>query len=132
MIRDLGLLVLRLGAGGALAFGHGLAKVQKVLSGNFEFGDPIGIGTAASLILAALAEFVCSLAVAAGLWTRYTAIPPLVTMAVAVFVVHAKDPWARKELAALYLIAFLTLVLAGGGRFALDSLGSKGKGKSKK
>ena len=129
MTRDLAILVLRVGVGSVMAFAHGLGKVQKVLSGNFEFGDPIGIGTAPSLILAALAEFVCSIAVAAGLWTRYTAIPPLVTMAVAVFVVHANDPWGRKELAALYLIAFLALVLAGGGRFALDSLWSKGKRK---
>ena len=129
MTRDLGLLVLRVGVGSVMAFGHGLGKMQKVITGNFEFGDPVGLGPVPSLILAALAEFVCSIAVAAGLWTRYTAIPPLVTMAVAVFVVHANDPWNRKEPAVVFLIAFLALILTGGGRFALDSLWSKGKRK---
>jgi putative oxidoreductase len=129
--RDLGLLVLRLGFGCALAFGHGLGKARQMIHGDFEFPDPIGIGTVPSLILATLAELVCSLAVAAGLWTRWAAIPPLVTMSVAAFVVHAGDPWGRKELAILYLVGFATLVLTGGGRFAVDSLWSKAKRKRK-
>jgi len=125
--RDVGLLVLRLGLGCSMAFGHGLGKMQKVLAGDFGFGNPIGIGAPASLILAALAELVCSLAVAAGIWTRYATIPPIVTMAVAAFVVHASDPWGRKELAIVYLIGFLTLAMTGGGRFSVEALWSKAK-----
>ena len=132
MIRDIGLLVLRLGIGCSMAFGHGLDKMNRVLAGNFEFGDPIGLGPMASLILAALAEFVCSLAVAVGLWTRFTAIPPFVTMAAAAIIVHADDPWGRKELAVVYLIAFGALILTGGGRFAVESVWSKAKGKRRK
>jgi putative oxidoreductase len=41
-------------------------------------------------------------------------------MAVAAFVVHAGDPWAKKELALLYAVPYLALLLAGGGRFALE------------
>ena len=122
MRTDVGLLVLRLGAGCALAFGHGLGKLQKMMSGDFEFADPLGIGGAPSLILATLAELVCALAVAAGLWTRWTAIPPAATMAVAALIVQADDPWGKKELAVLYLAAFAALALTGGGRFALDAL----------
>jgi putative oxidoreductase len=39
---------------------------------------------------------------------------------VAAFVVHSGDPWAKKELALLFAIPYLTLLLAGGGRFALE------------
>jgi putative oxidoreductase len=129
--RDVGLLLLRVGIGGLLAFGHGLGKVEKIFAGNFEFGDPIGIGAAASLVLAAFAEFVCSLAVAAGLWTRWSAVPPVVTMVVAAFVVHAADPWGRKELAVLYLVAFTVLILTGSGRFSVDALWAKTKRKGR-
>lgn len=132
MLRDVGLLALRLGVGCSMAFSHGLDKMGRVLAGNFEFGDPIGLGPAASLILAALAELVCSLAVAAGLWTRFAAIPPFVTMAVAAIIVHAEDPWARKELAVVYLSAFGALILTGGGRFAVESVWTKTKGKRRK
>jgi len=129
---DVGLLLLRLVAGCSLAFGHGLGKLGRMTSGNFEFADPLGIGAVPSLILATLAELVCSIAVAAGLWTRWAAIPPAVTMAVAALVVHAADPWGRKELAVLYLAAFGALVFTGGGRFALDALWPTPKPKRKK
>ena len=132
MKADLGLLLLRLGVGLSMAYGHGLGKVTRMASGDFQFGDPIGIGPAPSLILAALAEFVCALAVAAGAWTRLAAIPPVVTMAVAALFVHADDPWGKKELAVLYFVAFATLVFTGGGRFALDALWTKRKPKRKK
>jgi putative oxidoreductase len=57
-----------------------------------------------------------------GIGTRLAAIPPLVTMIVASGLVHASDPWPRKELPILYGVAFLTLALAGGGRFGLGGL----------
>jgi putative oxidoreductase len=125
------LLLLRVGIGCLLAFGHGLGKVEKVFAGNFQFGDPIGIGAAASLVLAAGAEFVCSLAVAAGLWTRWSSVPPVVTMVVAAFVVHAADPWGRKELAVLYLVAFTVLILTGGGRFSVDAMWARTRRRGK-
>lgn len=133
-----GLLILRLGFGGYLA-SHGWGKVQMVLSGQFDkFADPIGLGTSASLILAAGAEFVCSILVILGLFTRLAAIPPIITMAVAAFVAHAADPWtssaaaqaffsgaskswASREPALLFLFAFLAIALAGPGRYSIDA-----------
>ena len=132
MRTDLGLLVLRLVAGGSLAFGHGVGKLIQMMSGSFAFADPLGIGAAPSLILATFAELVCSLAVAAGLWTRWAAIPPAVTMAVAALVVNADAPWSKKELAVVYLGAFAALALTDGGRFALDALRAKRGPKRKK
>jgi putative oxidoreductase len=134
-----GLLVLRVGIGGFMAT-HGWGKVQMVIDGRFaEFGDPVGIGSGPSLVLAAGAEFVCALLVVLGLATRLAALPPAITMFVAAFVAHGRDPWtmqegfrrfmakeaeswASREPALLFLIPFLALVLTGAGRFSLDAL----------
>ena len=45
-----GLLLLRIGISAAMLT-HGYGKFMKVLAGDFSFGDPIGIGPTASLIL---------------------------------------------------------------------------------
>jgi len=125
--QDIGLLLLRLSAGGMMAFGHGLGKVSKILTGSFEFADPLGIGPAISLVLAALAEFVCSVLVVLGVKTRLVAAPVVFTMLVAAFVVHAGDPWAKKEMALLYALAFGVLLCTGAGRFGFDGMGRKRK-----
>jgi hypothetical protein len=46
-----------------------------------DFADPIGIGEPATLVLAVLAEVVAPIFIAAGLWTRWAAIPVAATMA---------------------------------------------------
>ena len=114
--------MLRVSVGLMLAFGHGWGKVTRIFSGNFEFADPLGIGAAPSLVLAALAEFGCSLLVVLGVKTRYSAIPVVFMMLVAIFVHHIDDPWGKKEFALLYAIPFAVLILTGSGRFSLDSL----------
>lgn len=116
------LLLLRVGAGTLLLAGHGWQKVVSFPELAAGFPDPLGIGSPLSLSLAVFAEVACALLVALGVRTRLAAVPPLVTMLVAAFVVHAGDPWAKKELALLYALPFLTLVLAGGGRYSLDTL----------
>jgi putative oxidoreductase len=130
MSQDVGLLVLRVGAGLMIA-GHGFGKVGRLVRGETAFADPIGIGPLPSLILAALAEFVCALLVVVGFRTRLTALPIVVTMLVAGLVQHRDDVWAKKELALLYAVPFLALVFTGGGRFAVDSLFSAGKPRSR-
>ena len=120
-MRDLGLLFLRATTGLMLA-GHGFGKVSDLFAGNTDFPDPLGIGSVPSMILAAFAEFLCSLLVVVGFKTRYSAIPVVITMLVAAFVFYAADPWDKKELPLLYAIPFITLILTGGGRYALDSL----------
>ena len=117
---SLGLLVLRLGAGGFLLTAHGWGKLTGFSDLAGRFPDPIGLGSGISLTLAVFAEALCSLLLVLGLGTRFAAVPPLVTMLVAAFVVHGSDPWSKKELALLYAIPFLTLILTGGGRFALE------------
>ena len=120
--RSIGLLVLRLGVGLMMLLAHGWGKLVGFSDLAEKFPDPLGIGPTTTLVLAIFAEVVCALLIVVGLGTRFAAVPLLVTMLVAAFVVHADDPWARQEFALLYAIPFLTLVFTGGGRFALDSV----------
>ncbi len=118
---DFGLLILRLVAGGAMLT-HGYPKLQKLLAGNFQFGDPLGIGPEASLILAVFAEFLCSILVMIGLTTRLALIPLIITMAVAFFIVHAADPLKTKELSLVFLGIFVALFFTGPGRASFDKV----------
>lgn len=119
---SLGLLVLRVGLGAQMAALHGYGKLAKFEELSGVFPDPLGVGRTASLALATGAEFFMSILVVLGLFTRLTALPLVVTMAVAAFIIHADDPWSDKEMALLYLAGFLALFLAGAGRFSLDSV----------
>lgn len=121
---DLALLILRLGFGGMMLIRHGVPKLDK-LSDSSGFPDPLGIGSTASLILCLIGEFLAPVLIIIGLKTKLAAIPAAITMAVAVFIVHASDPLARKEMAILYLFAFLVIFLAGPGSFSVD--GRKGR-----
>lgn len=118
---SLGLLVLRVGAGAMLFYGHGLPKLLHFAERAPRFFDPFGIGPARSLGLVVFAEVACSLLVVIGFATRFATIPPIVTMLVAAFAANAGQPFRERELALLYLAAFVTLLLTGPGRFAVDA-----------
>ncbi|MGD8439942.1 MAG: DoxX family protein [Holophagae bacterium] len=119
---DIGLLVLRVGVGAFMLVAHGWGKLVGFGDLAGQFPDPIGLGSTVSLVLAIFAEVLCALLVVLGLGTRFAAVPLLVTMLVAAFVVHADDPWGKKEFALLYAIPFVTLIFTGGGRYALDAV----------
>ncbi len=116
---DLSLLVFRAGLG-MMMLTHGYPKFQRVLNGEFSFGDPLGLGVEASLILTVLAEFICSILLILGLTTRYALVPLIITMAVAAFIVHGDDPFGTQEKSALYLLCFSVLMIAGPGKHSLD------------
>ena len=99
---------------------HGYGKFLKVIQGDFEFGDPIGIGPTLSLILTVIAEFIAPILIILGWKTRIASLFPTITMIVAFFIVHDGDPFSRKEKAFVYLIAFLTIYLTGPGKYSLD------------
>lgn len=120
-LRDLGLLALRVSVGLLMLIGHGLGKMGKLGDDPVQFADPLGMGVMTSLVLAVFAEVFCSAALVVGLLTRAAAVPLIVTMLVAAFIVHADDPWSRKEFAIMYLIPYVTLLLTGPGKFSLDA-----------
>lgn len=117
---DTGLLILRLLSGGAMLT-HGFPLFQKMLQGNFEFGDPIGLGSELSMILAVLAQFVCSILIILGALTRFALVPLLLTMGVAFFIIHKEDGFGDKELALCYLGMYAALLFTGPGNYSIDS-----------
>jgi hypothetical protein len=54
--------------------------------------------------------------------SRLAVIPLIITMLLAGFIVHAPDPYVKKELAFLYLLPFIFLFLSGAGRYSLDGM----------
>lgn len=122
-MNDLGLLLLRIFAGGFMAFGHGYGKFVHFFSGEeIKFLDFLGIGMKASFFLAMSAEFFLAIFVILGLFTRTVTIPLIITMAVAAFIAHGDDPFQKKEMALLYLTVFGTLFFTGGGKYSISAL----------
>jgi len=119
---SIGLLVLRVGMSALLFLKHGWPKALNFAERTQTFSDPLGVGSGMSLTLVVFAEFVCSTLVALGLLTRLACIPIIIFTLVAVFVQHAADPFAKKELAIVYGISYLALLLTGPGRFSFDAL----------
>jgi putative oxidoreductase len=142
LLNDLGLLLLRL-SGVGMALAHGYGKVMALATG--EGGRLIASVESMGFPLpgffawsAALAEFFGGLCVALGLGTRVAAAFAGFTMFVAAFVRHKAHlhflvavgamraseetvrSWGNPELALVYLLAFVTLVLTGGGRLSLE------------
>lgn len=119
---DAGLLIFRVYLGLAMALGHGFGKMPpspQLVTGVEVLGFPAPLFFAWA---AGLSEFLGGLLLAAGLLTRPAAFFMAITMLTAAGLVHAADPFTRKELALAYLCGALLFVLAGSGRFGLDAL----------
>jgi len=121
-VADAGLLVLRLFAGLAMAFAHGLGKLPPSPGfvntvGNLGFPAPELFAWSAGV-----AEFAGGLLLAIGLLTRPASLAIALTMAVAAFGQHAADPFAGKEKALLFMFVALMFLLTGPGRFSVDAL----------
>ena len=125
-INSFALLILRVVAGSFMMV-HGLEKLQMLKANPVHFADPISIGEPASLTLAVFAELICSALLILGLLTRLAIIPLIITMLVAVFIVHSADGFEKQELAGLYLGLYVVLIITGAGKFSVDRLIAKRK-----
>lgn len=112
---------------GILFLTHGVQKLMAFGHLSTTFPDPLGIGSQTSLILAIFAEFICSAAFILGLFYRLALIPMIFTMGMAVFKIHAADPFAVKELALVYLLIFIIMYITGPGKYAVDHFISERK-----
>jgi|GEM_PF-68182 hypothetical protein len=104
-----------------IPYGWGKVERYETLKENF-FGDPIGIGDEASLIVCIFQQIFCAIMLVLGLQSRFAALMLFANMAVAVKF-HFFDPFcAVKALPTLFLGMYAFLVISGGGRFSLDNL----------
>lgn len=116
---SIALLLLRLGSG-LMMLRHGWNKLIKLGEFKANFPDPFGWGHDTALYLTLFAELICPVLVILGFVTRLSVVPLLIAMGVAIFSVHAADPFDIKELAVFYFLVYLALLLAGPGKFSLD------------
>lgn len=128
---NLALLLLRVALGLQMLVAHGWGKLSAFSDLKAKFPDPLGVGSSTSLALAVAGEVLCPCLLVLGLFSRLAAVGATITMAVAFFAVHRGMLIGdgNGELAFLYLVGFAVIVLAGPGRFAMDS--SMGSGAQK-
>ena len=73
------------------------------------------------LLLCVGAEFGCSILILLGFLTRLASLILVINMCVALFLVLGLSGWGAQELAAIYLLIYLTLFYTGPGKFSLDA-----------
>lgn len=118
LVINIALLILRL-AVGFLMLTHGFPKLLKLFSGDFNFPDPIGLGPELSLILATFAEFFCSILIIIGYKSRLASIPIIITMLVALLIVHGDDSVFEHWNILIYIFVYGILIHLGGGKYSI-------------
>lgn len=123
--RDVGLLVVRLGFGLYMFIGHGWGKITSGPDQWAELGGTMGLFGITFFpvfwgFMAALAESVCALLVAAGLFTRVAALILIGNMFVAASM-HIITGNGSPEMAILYGLVWIGFLFAGPGPYSIDA-----------
>jgi len=126
VVKDMALLVVRVFIGFAM-LSHGFPKLQMLIDGKSDFYNFLGMGPQISLGLTVFAEFVCSIFLILGLFSRIALGFLIFTMVIAGFVVHAADPFAKQEMSLVYLAVYLLLMVFGVGKVSVDYMIEKRK-----
>src|SRR3989304_1376910 len=114
--KDLALLILRL-AGIGLAYAHGWAKAG-------------GLVVASGLFTRVAASFAAFTMFVAGFLRHKFHLHILVALGLLSVPEETAEGWGNPELALIYCLVMVSLILMGGGRFSLDHvMGKRGKGR---
>lgn len=121
-----GILVLRVSIGLMMMLAHGIPKLKNYEKLREVFKAPSSLdgflSGPISLVLAIGAEIGAAGLLVLGLATRPAAFIFAFTMVIAAFDVHGSDPFAKKELALMYLVGAITILLTGAGAWSLDAV----------
>lgn len=124
---SLGLLLFRVSIGAMMIGLHGWDKYQNFAQKKEGFPVPQFVilsswmNSTTALACTVFAEVVCSVLLIVGIATRPAAAILAFTMTIAAFVVMGTQPIANKELALLYLVASLLLLITGAGAYSFDA-----------
>ena len=118
---DIALLILRLWMGLGLFAKHGIEKFANFSQMQQHFPDPLHVGATFSLTFALLSDGICSLLIMLGFATRLAALVIVINLFVVFLTMHqfsfAKE---HAELVYIYLGGFLTIFIAGAGKYSID------------
>lgn len=131
-LKDGGIALLRIGIGGVFV-AHGIQKLAVFgIGGLAGFLGQLGVPfPTLSAVAVTAAELLGGLALVAGLFTRWAAIPIAFSMLVAAVTVHLKGGFFLPDGVEYVLTLFLAsiaLVLTGSGAFSIDRLLEKRAG----
>ena len=121
------LLILRL-VSASLMIPHGYKKLMHFSEKSEDFMNFMGLSSEISLALVVGAEFFCAILLGVGLFSRMAVIPMVVAMLVAAFDAHEGEIFGDGETAFLYLACYVTVLIAGPGKWSLDYLLFEPKG----
>jgi putative oxidoreductase len=121
---NVAILLLRISVS-VLMMSHGYDKLIHFSDKHDKFMNFLGMGSSLSLALVIFAEFFCSIFLILGLFTRLAAIPLIITMGVALWKAHHSDVFGDGQLAALYGVSYVVLLLVGPGRVSVDGMIAK-------
>jgi putative oxidoreductase len=121
---NLALVILRVGCG-ILMINHGYDKLVHFQQYSATFMNFLGLGGSVSLALVVFAEFLCSIFLILGLFTRLATIPLIIDMAVAVAEGHDMKIFSDGEHAAIFFLVFVAILLVGPGKVSVDGMINK-------
>ncbi len=127
---SIGILLLRMMVGLMMLIGHGIPKIQQFSEKKDVFPTPDFfplkyMSSSVSLTATITAEALCATLIIFGVATRPAAFILGFTMVVAAFEIHGSAPWfgpGSKELALMYLIPMISIILSGSGLFSIDAI----------
>ena len=122
---NISLFLLRAIPGIMMMVNHGFPKLHDFAEKKNGFMNFMGIGSTTTLALVIFSEFFCSFLVVLGLFTRFSALPLVIEMAVALFKVNQGHIFSGAEDAAMFLIVFTTILFVGPGKFSVDGVMGK-------
>lgn len=125
---NFGLLALRVLLFLPMFIKHGTEKLFTFHKMAQTFLDPVGIGPVPTLVIAMIADGICSLLIVAGLGTRWAALYSFSNLFVAWAIPHHfallshTSMGAAGEALFAYMTACMALFIMGPGRFSVDAL----------